>query len=122
MYNGVCYNTCPGNLIAIENVCVPCDVSCRTCSITITNCTSCVTTSTTPYYYNNLCLAQCPNFYYFNTFMNCLSCASLSIGCGNCSSPTVCLSCDPGYVLLNSRCLSSVPDGYLNISGIAVPC
>jgi hypothetical protein len=25
-------------------------------------------------------------------------------------------------VLLNSRCLSSVPDGYLNISGIAVPC
>ncbi len=30
--------------------------------------------------------------------------------------------CDPGFVLLNSKCLSSVPDGYLNISGVAVPC
>lgn len=44
------------------------------------------------------------------------------MGCKNCSEPTVCLSCDPGFVLLNGRCLSAVPDGYLNISGVAVPC
>lgn len=46
----------------------------------------------------------------------------LNRGCKNCSSPTVCLSCDPGFVLLGYNCLSTVPDGYLNISGIAVPC
>ncbi len=69
-----------------------------------------------------MCLRLCPNFYYSDTFGNCLSCNSLGIGCKNCSTPTICLSCDPGFVLLNSQCLSTVPNGYLNISGIAVPC
>lgn len=32
------------------------------------------------------------------------------------------MSCDGGYVLLNDDCLDTVPDGYVNISGVAVPC
>lgn len=104
------------------SVCVRCDGSCLTCSITTTNCTSCVINGTNPYYYNFMCLTVCPDFYYANTFYNCLSCDALNMGCKNCSDPTVCVSCDPGYVLLNSRCLTTTPDGYLNISGVAVPC
>lgn len=99
-----------------------CDPECATCHSDTSNCTSCFTGSALPYYYENQCLDVCPNFYYTDTFKKCQSCAILGIGCKNCSSPTACLSCDPGLVLLTNNCLDYVPDGYLNISGVAVPC
>ena len=122
LYDGGCYTTCPNNLIPINSICVSCDDSCKTCSILTTNCTSCYSNGTYLYFYSNMCLAVCPNFYYSDSFNVCNSCDLLNIGCKNCSSPTICASCDPGYTLLNFRCLNSTPDGYLNISGIAVPC
>lgn len=122
LLNHTCVEACPSNMIIISNVCTICDIKCLTCSILVTNCTSC-NASTYPYLYENQCLQdKCPDFYYPNSFNVCLSCASLNIGCKNCSNPTICLSCDAGYVLLNTKCLSSVPEGYLNISGVAVPC
>ena len=75
------------------------------------------------YFYNNDCLSVCPDLFYPNSFSICLSCSELSgRNCKNCSSPTVCLTCDLGFVFLNNNCLDKTPDGYLNISGVAVPC
>lgn len=122
LYAGACYSTCPGNLIPIGSSCVSCDTSCRTCSVTVTNCSSCFTNSSLSYYYGHMCLGACPDFYYSDSFFVCQSCDSLNMGCKNCSSPTACLSCDSGFVLLSLRCLNQTPAGYLNISGVAVAC
>jgi len=65
---------------------------------------------------------MCPNFYYANSNNTCLECTKLSIGCKNCSSETTCNSCDSSYVLLSNKCLTTIPSGYINISGVAVPC
>lgn len=42
----------------------------------------------------------------------------------NCSSASTCLSCDLSFVYFatNKSCLSAVPSGYVNISGVAVIC
>ena len=88
----------------------------------IYNCTSCDSSSSFPYFFEFDCLASCPNFYYSDSFNECQACADLNRGCENCSSPSVCLSCDAGYVLLNNNCLDSTPAGYLNISGVAEAC
>lgn len=75
------------------------------------------------YLYQNECLQLCPNFHYPDTFKYCQLCSDFPArGCANCSSPSVCLSCDAGYVLLNGNCLLTTPDGYLNISGVATAC
>ncbi len=109
LYNSSCSLTCPSNMVNISNVCTACDTSCLSCSLSTTNCTSCNISSQYSFTYGNQCLPQCPDFYYYNTFKLCLSCDALNIGCKNCTSPTVCLSCDPTYVYLNSKCLSIVP-------------
>ncbi len=44
------------------------------------------------------------------------------IGCRNCQNQTSCKSCDAGYVLLVDKCLTTLPIGYINNSGVAVPC
>ena len=67
-------------------------------------------------------MTTCPDYYYPDSFNECQPCDLLGRGCANCSSPSVCLSCDAGFVLLNDNCLDATPDGYLNISGVAQPC
>lgn len=78
---------------------------------------------TLPLYFNGTCRSDCPELYYSAT-NSCLSCANLTIGCANCSSPTTCKSCDSGLYLfdVNSSCLSTAPTGYLIINGTLQPC
>ena len=52
----------------------------------------------------------------------CLFCGDLNIGCEDCYGVDNCSSCDAGLVLLDYQCLNSTPDGYVNISGVAVAC
>ncbi len=89
--------------------------------MTPTNCTSCVKTSNLSFFYFNDCLSQCPTFLYPDLNKNCQECEKLSIGCKNCQNQTSCKSCDTGY-LLADKCLSTLPIGYINNSGVAVPC
>lgn len=113
-------------MIPINGTCTSCSSVCMTCTSSTTNCTSCVVGSAVPYLYNGSCVSACPSGFYANNSTGnvCNSCNSLNIGCGNCaSSGSGCLSCDVGYVYFNNtQCLNVTPNGYVNISGEAVPC
>lgn len=53
----------------------------------------------------------------------CSLCSSVvGLNCNNCSTASVCKSCNLGYVLFNGSCINYVPTGYVNISGVAVVC
>ena len=108
----------------LENplTCTPCDPSCATCDLVITNCTSCSGT----FLHNNACLAICPD--YFNGDTNvCYPCADFCLTCsGNSSSQ--CTSCGPDgngtqlYIDANGgTCNSTCSLSYLNDSTGATP-
>ncbi len=103
-----------------------CISPCIFCSRTPTNCTSCNQSSLTPFLIGNTCTSTCPLFYFSNSTSGiCQSCSSvINLNCSNCINATNCNSCDPGYVLITTTmiCTSSVPAGYVNISGVAVAC
>ena len=45
------------------------------------------------------------------------------MNCDLCVSQTVCsTTCNTGFVYLSGQCLNTVPSGYVNVSGIAMPC
>lgn len=127
-YNGQCLTACPYPLVINAGTCANCDSSCKTCSLVSSNCTACYTTSALPYLSLTntslgTCLTSCPYSYYGDlTNGACLSCVPLGIGCKNCSSPTTCFTCDPGYIFYLNTCLLTPPLGYYNNSGIASPC
>lgn len=123
LHNGSCVTSCPTGMVVKDGVCVNCDSPCQTCTGTSTSCTSCISTTTTPHLFNNTCVAACPSQYYNESLIgDCISCATAGINCAFCSSKTTCVTCDLGFVFLNSACLSTVPAGYVNISGYALPC
>ena len=127
-FNGSCAAQCPpgGTLAPYEGVCTPCNSTCFHCSLSITNCTDCDLNSSFPFFINYACLAACPEKYYNVTITgSCIACASVSsLNCVNCSSASTCLSCDLGFVYFgnNKTCVSSLADGFVNISGIATAC
>lgn len=102
------YNTVPDYT---NNRCTGCDVSCRTCSISATNCTSCNISSALPYYMslNNQCLRSCPNGYFSsNVTYLCLPCMYPCQFCTS-SSVTSCITCVTGYYLDGSVCRNQCP-------------
>ena len=126
-YNDSCQSSCPsgGTLAPLNGVCTACDATCLTCSISITNCTTCNTSSANPYFFTNQCLTTCPQTYYnVSVTGTCVLCVTANINCVNCSSASTCLSCNTGFVFMQStsQCLSVTPTGFVNISGIAVAC
>lgn len=127
---GTC--VCPnGTALASEGECASCDVSCATC-IEPDNpnaCSSCTDSRAT--LTNGMCMCPDPLMTYNeagqcecpegqveieNTcvFMSCgpgtvlvdNECVPCSIEhCVNCETPTTCTECEPGYYLLNGRCI-----------------
>jgi len=128
--NSSCVAACPTPLVSDNNntVCVSCQSPCSTCSLVKTNCTGCLASTNT--YLSGVtagaCVSSCEQFYFANaTSQKCQGCSTVvNLNCNNCFNSTYCLSCDPGYVLFtpNHSCLSNVPSGYINISGIATAC
>ena len=68
-----CYSVCPfaTYLDSSTNKCVDCDTQCRTCAGSVTNCTSCNSSSTLSYLFVNgsvgSCRSQCPLYYFADT-------------------------------------------------------
>lgn len=124
MYLGTCYTSCPNGLVINNGNCTGCTNPCLTCVNTATNCTSCNTSTSTPFLLLNSCVVSCPTYYYNTSASgNCSSCAALNINCANCINATTCsMNCDSGYVYFNGNCISTVPPGYVNISGVALAC
>jgi hypothetical protein len=48
----------------ISGSCVGCQSPCLTCALSITNCTSCDTSSVDPFFHNNRCIQTCPSTFY----------------------------------------------------------
>lgn len=106
----------------INGVCVPCSSPCLTCSILISNCTACLTNTSTPYYLNYNCLPNCPsNYFSDNVTYQCSLCIS---PCNSCTGPTnsSCSSCIINYYLLASFCYSSCPTFYYSNITICSAC
>jgi proprotein convertase subtilisin/kexin type 5 len=51
-----------------------------------------------------------------------LACTALAINCDLCFNKSICIICNTGFVFFNVQCLSTIPPGYVNISGTAQPC
>ena len=65
MDSGRCYLTCQtSGLIAVNSVCQGCTSPCSSCSLTVTNCTACLTSGSSPYLYQFRCLSRCPDGFY----------------------------------------------------------
>ena len=126
IYLNQCRTFCPSPLVPQNGTCGPCDLNsnCKTCSNNPFNCTSCDNNSTNAYLLNNLCLSSCPETFYMNIGAGlCSLCSSvLNLNCRNCSSFSTCNTCDIGFVLHMRTCLNYVPNGFVNVSGIAIPC
>ena len=70
--------------------CTQCDSVCATCDNNDeTSCLTCDKTGSTPFFYNNRCLTECPSTMYSNSFI-CTDCVS---PCASCSSASECTSC-----------------------------
>lgn len=108
---GVCKNSCPtetdpSNLRIYNSVEKKCTDYCRTNSLV----------------FNLYCVSQCPDgFYNKSSSVSLLpsdrtlfECAPCSLPCLTCSSPTSCLSCQPGNFFheYTNLCLPSCADGY----------
>jgi hypothetical protein len=77
--------------------CVPCDLTCQECTgPTNLDCKSCVSPLI---YYNNQCLAGCPDGTFFSSSQ--ISCTNCHQSCATCSGPlsTSCLTCSSGYII-----------------------
>lgn len=124
LYLNQCLINCPAPLVPKNGTCGSCDPSCLTCQTDPFNCTSCNTATSLAYLLNNRCLSSCPTFYYKNIGAGlCSLCSSVTgLNCKDCSSVSTCNVCDTGFVLYNSTCINYVPNGYVNISGVAVVC
>lgn len=122
--------SCPVDRVIDKTLkkCVFCENPCSTCFGIENNCTSCINGTFLSFTKPNACVTSCEPLSYQNTTSNkCESCTSVpSLNCKNCSSPSTCYQCDrfTVYVFfeLNSSCLSTVPSGYVDVTGIAVQC
>jgi hypothetical protein len=122
MDNYRCYLDClTAGLVKSNGQCVGCSSICLTCSLTMTNCTSCDYLSSNPYYFNFKCLSTCYSTYFNdNSTYNCTKCTSPCESCLTGSTTNSCITCVVPYILsittINSTtttsCLSSCQAGY----------
>ena len=136
---GVCVTNCTGAFWEGENnfTCLPCQAGCVTCDYSATNCSSCLNTDATHYFFlqptTSTCSATCPTQYFKQSNFKCEKCASgygdwdpitptaacastCDPKCDSCFGPddTDCLSCTGSNYLQPSSttCASTCPAGY----------
>lgn len=93
---GVCVQSCTGNFYAsTSKSCLQCTAPCYGCSVTDSNCTSCINytiNGLSYYYYNSSCITTCPSGYYASSSGNtcqvcanpCLTCSGSNVYCTSC--------------------------------------
>lgn len=89
-------------------MCEPCSSPCATCSLKLTNCTSCLTGT---YLQNNSCSASCANG--TAAIAATSVCSVCQLGCTLCSSSiSNCSACSSGFYYYDFGCAQSCPGGY----------
>ena len=108
-----CVQECPIGYYQDGINCYSCDSSCRSCSGTPDNCTSCKSQGSLPFLLGNKCIPECPSGM-GNRDNVCFDC---EFPCAECSSgPLVCTECsqDQGLLfLLGPTCTNECPVGYI---------
>ena len=94
----ICVSTCAAGTYAllVDNTCRACYITCVLCVNDSTTCQQCRNVSGINYfYYDNKCLATCPDGYYGEKTNN--TCVPCHPGCSLCfgSAPTQCTACKP---------------------------
>lgn len=71
-------------------------------------------------YSQTVCVDVCPAMYYpdYTTHM----CNICPLGCAVCSSPSMCITCQPGFFKYNNLCVMNCPLRYLTISDRCLQC
>lgn len=114
LVNNTC--VCAGILFYNGSSCQACNYACLTCSVTATNCLTCNSTVN-----RTLANSTCPcNLGYYDAGV--ATCAQCTIGnCQNCSSATVCVTCNTPYqALADGTC--GCGQGYYSSAGSCVAC
>lgn len=103
------------------SICVVCTSPCASCSITKTNCTSCILNLNVFYTpYKCVDSLSCPAATYpnYSTFI----CDICVFPCSTCNSATNCLTCVTNYNLQGSICTSVCSIGYVAINSTCFIC
>ena len=104
-----CSNLCPSGTVndTINNLGCRCDVQCKTCSGTISNCLTCDSSSIYTYFYVNTCVSTCPFTTYPTVISGVNQCQACSqSGCKVCDS-TTCSQCSGQLILYQGACVFS---------------
>ncbi|EAR90500.2 zinc finger lsd1 subclass family protein (macronuclear) [Tetrahymena thermophila SB210] len=117
--NNQCISTCPPGTFPLKqtnnNICQPCDSSCKTCNgQNSNNCQSCQAPNLFYQASSSTCVQSCNTDQYKNTInQTCSTCNSV---CATCSGPNNnnCLSCTGNLFLYQNQCLPNCPNGYFN--------
>lgn len=108
LLGNTCLTVCPSPYVpsTTVNSCENCSTACKTCSGSATTCTSC---SAPLKLFGSTCISDCSAGYYVYTSTSGDQCLRCSSPCLNCSSSSVCTSCQTGYYFYNGACLLACP-------------
>ena len=102
--------------MSVPNTCVLCDLYCRSCYDSATNCSACTLSGNyTAYLFasNFTCLTSCPVTYYANKFNQ--TCDLCDANCAECIFyANYCTVCPQDYGYYNHVCYLPCPVGYFN--------
>ena len=111
-------------MAAVPNYCILCDLYCRTCFDSATNCSECTRSGNyTAYLFasNFTCLVTCPANYFANKVNQ--TCDLCDPNCMECIfTATYCTVCYPGHGYNDHVCYLPCPLGYFNDTVLGANC
>lgn len=112
-----CLPSCPLGLYSLNQLCVPCKKSCKSC-VNKEMCTSCKNNTVL---YEKRCLTACPNGWYQGSRKNCVKCSDKYENCAKCNA-TLCTECIPSAYRLHETCVTHCNASYFRTSRKCLPC
>jgi hypothetical protein len=113
-----CVLNCPTGLYSnpATGNCTGCSGSCDTCSVTSSNCTSCLNGLAL---FNYTCVTNCTDGYYLLNSQ----CNACNVNCSTCSSATVCITCKFGFYFYSGNCVDQCPSTFpVTTTGSCTDC
>jgi hypothetical protein len=128
--NSSCLMSCPSSQGLFTDTanfqCLPCSSPCFTCAGSVTNCTSCVSTSIQPYLNissgNGTCLNSCVTGMYPDTTQSIPVCVACVTPCSTCTSLKVCLTCISPFYMYLGNCTNTCPDNITIVNTVSRTC
>ena len=121
-----CDSTCITGygITSTTGICVQCVSPCSGCSMTSTNCLSCISTPSQYYLLtvsgSTSCVNTCPADNYADPgTLTCVQCPSV---CLTCSSATFCMTCASPNLFYNDFCYGSCPPGTMTLATSCLAC